>query len=355
MQAGRAEAVTLADVSDRVTDDVNDVADSTTGGLSDALLGWFDRNGRDLPWRRDRSAYRVWVSEIMLQQTQVATVVPYFKRWLERFPSVDVLAAAPLDDVLKAWEGLGYYRRARMLHRAAQQVVSDYGGELPSSEAELRKLPGIGSYTAAALAAIAFGRDAVAVDGNLKRVAARIAMLPGEVSEAQVRATLGPYLPGGRARAFNEALMDLGATVCVPKTPRCGACPITAHCAAFAAGRTDAFPTPKQRKKTPHIERYALLYRDDDGVWLRQRTTGEMLGGLWGFVLQEAKPEGATLTPVRHAYTHFRITATPVIVARPPEDAVPVSPAELSALALSKLDHKLLAAWRTARTASETV
>ncbi len=314
--------------------------------MTDALLDWFAKHARDLPWRHERTPYRVWVSEIMLQQTQVTTVIPYFQRWLERFPNVEALAAAPLDDVLKLWEGLGYYRRARLLHRAAQQVVGEYGGQLPDTEAELRRLPGIGSYTAAAIAAIAFGRDAVAVDGNLKRVAARLAMLAGEVSEAQVRATLWPYLPEGRARAFNEALMDLGASVCIPKTPRCDVCPVTAHCAAFAAGRTGEFPVPKQRKQTPHLERYALLYRDDGGVWLRQRGTDEMLGGLWGFVLQETRPAGVGLEPVRHAYTHFRITATPVVVTSPPEGAVPISPTELDDLALSKLDHKLLAAWQ---------
>ncbi|MDZ7703727.1 MAG: A/G-specific adenine glycosylase [Trueperaceae bacterium] len=323
--------------------------------MTDALLDWFAEHARNLPWRRERTPYRVWVSEMMLQQTQVATVVPYFQRWLDRFPTVEALAAAPLDDVLKAWEGLGYYRRARLLHRAARQVVDDYGGALPDSEAELRRLPGIGSYTAAALMAMAFNRDAVAVDGNLKRVAARLAMLAGEVSEGQVKATLQPYLSEGRARAFNEALMDLGATVCTPKTPRCDACPVSAYCAAFAAGRVDEFPTPKRRKETPHVTRYALLYQDEAGVWLRQRGTDEMLGGLWGFVLQQTRPEGVGLEPVRHAYTHFRITATPVIVTTPPADAVPVPLAELTALALSTLDHKLLAAWRTSQSASETV
>ena len=310
--------------------------------MTDGLLEWFYLNKRDLPWRRDKTPYRVWVSEVMLQQTQVATVIPYFERWMKRFPNVDALAEAPLDEVLKMWEGLGYYRRARLLHAGAQEVVRDYGGRLPENYDALLELPGIGTYTAAAISSLVFNEDVLAVDGNVKRVAARLFMISGVVTEKAAKKNLLPHLPRGRAGAFNEALMELGATVCTPKAPLCQSCPVSENCAAFRRGQVARFPEPKARKNVPHLERYALAYQRDDALYLRQRSESEMLGGLWGFPLTEDLPKGKRLKEVQHAYTHFKITVTPVLVEEEPEDAEPVSLASISGLALSKLDHKIL-------------
>ncbi len=222
--------------------------------LASRLKRWFGKNRRSLPWRKEpRKAYHVWVSEIMLQQTQVAAVVPYFKKWIRLFPSIRTLAAAPADDVLKAWEGLGYYRRARALHEAAGIIVASRGGRMPRSSRELRKLPGIGGYTAAAIASLAFGEDILCVDGNVKRVAARVFAINGKVTEKAVRENLEPMLPEGRAGLFNEALMELGATCCMPCDPSCGACPIKSSCRALLAGRVRELPAPGPRKRVPFV------------------------------------------------------------------------------------------------------
>ena len=310
--------------------------------MTDALLEWFHQFKRDLPWRRERTPYRVWVSEVMLQQTQVKTVIPYFERWMERFPNVNTLAESPLDEVLKAWEGLGYYRRARLLHAGAQEVAEDYRGRLPDEYEALLRLPGIGTYTAAAISSLVFNGNVLAVDGNVKRVAARLFTLPGVVTEKAAKEPLLPYLPRGRAGAFNEALMELGATLCTPKSPLCSNCPVSKHCAAFQRGRVANFPQPKAKKNVPHLERYALLYRRGHSLYLRQRRENEMLGGLWGFPLAENAPIGERLREVKHTYTHFKITVTPVLVEEKPEDAEPVPLTSLAELALSKLDHKIL-------------
>ncbi len=331
--------------------------------MTNALLSWFARDKRDLPWRHRRTPYRVWVAEVMLQQTQAATVSPYFKRWMARFPDLGSLAAASLDEVLKAWEGLGYYRRARLLHRAARQVMSAHGGRLPERYAELLTLPGIGSYTAAAIASLAFGERVLAVDGNVKRVAARLFMLPGQPGESKVRAALEPLLPATRAGAFNEALMELGATVCTP-FPDCPRCPVKGYCAAYGAGRVAEFPNPKLKRVVPQLSRFALIYRRNGALWLYRRGEEEMLGGLWGFPLIEASsgpaPQGRRLKPLKHAYTHFRITAQPVIIeAHPAKGLLPgagrfVSTEDISTLALSKLDHKIYEAFRAAEDAEDS-
>ena len=311
--------------------------------FADALLSWFAAEARSLPWREARTPYRVWVSEAMLQQTRVGTVIPYFGRWLERFPTVETLAAAPLGDVLKAWEGLGYYRRARLLHEGAKVVVTEHGGRLPETYSDLLKLPGFGPYTAAAVASIAFGESVLAVDGNVKRVASRLFRLSGEVRALEVEQHLNPHLPGQDAGTFNEALMDLGATVCTPRSPHCGACPISGFCEAFQTGEVGKFPQPKKRKAVPELCRYALVCQKGSALWVRKRPETEMLGGLWGFVLSETEPEGVRLEPVRHAYTHFKLTATPVLVEHPPAEGGWLERSEVSTLALSKLDHKILA------------
>ncbi len=294
------------------------------------LLAWFDRQARDLPWRRDRTSYRVWVSEVMLQQTQVETVLDYYARFLERFPTVHDLAAATQEEVLKLWEGLGYYRRARLMHKAAQVVVADYGGELPADVNALRDLPGIGRYTAGALASIVFGIPTPAVDGNVRRVMARVLALP-DPTAAELDDAVGAWIPEDAPGDFAEGLMELGATLCRPQSPRCLLCPWRALCRARALGRQEAFPAPKPRKSIPHYEvAAAVTLREEDGrILVARRPTESMLGGLWEFpggkqepgetlpetLRRELQEEmaiqvavGQELTVIEHAYTHFRIT-----------------------------------------------
>ncbi len=311
--------------------------------FADDLLEWFASQGRRLPWRELRTPYRVWVSETMLQQTQVGTVIPYFERWLLHFPTLGALAAAPLEEVLKAWEGLGYYRRARLLHEGARRVRADYAGKLPETYDELSQLPGIGPYTAAAISSLAFGETVLAVDGNVKRVASRLFCLPGEPVPRAVKEKLEPHLPHTRAGAFNEALMDLGRVVCTPRTPRCAVCPVHAYCGAFQSGQVAAFPAAKARKKVPHHHRFAHVCLQDGNLWLYRRAQNEMLGGLWGFVLSDAAPPGRQLRPVEHAYTHFRLTATPVLTGTLPTCGRWVESGELPTLAFSRLDYKIFA------------
>jgi A/G-specific adenine glycosylase len=298
------------------------------------LLAWYDRQRRDLPWRDERDPYRVWVSEVMLQQTQVATVIPYYERFLRRFPSLADLAAASLDEVLKAWEGLGYYARARHLHAAARQVMADYAGRLPASYASLRQLPGLGDYTAGALASIAFGEQVPAVDGNVKRVLARLFAISQPVSGGaaarRLRAAAAELTPPDRPGDFNQALMELGATLCLPAAPRCLLCPVQAECAGLAQGIQESLPVKSPHRKLPHYDVTAAVIRRDDGCLLiAQRKPEAMLGGLWEFpggkcqpgealpdcLRREIREElgveievGRQLTTIRHSYTHFRIS-----------------------------------------------
>ena len=218
-----------------------------------ALLNHFDRRRRPLPWRRGRTPYRVMVSEFMLQQTRAETVIPYYDRWLRRFPGWDALADAPADDVLLAWKGLGYYRRARSLHRTAMIVRERYGGRLPEDPAELRTLPGVGEYTAGAVASIAFGLPVPAVDGNVKRVLSRL-MDVGDPTATLLRDEATRLLDPERPGDFNEAMMELGATVCTPRSPRCDDCPVRPHCIADKAGTVSDRPLARQRRPLPRVD-----------------------------------------------------------------------------------------------------
>src|SRR5689334_10080684 len=252
---------------------------------ADALLAWYDRHRRVLPWRaaagETADPYRVWLSEIMLQQTTVKAVAPYFLRFTARWPNVEALAAAPLDDVLKAWAGLGYYARARNLHVCAKAVSTECGGRFPDTEDGLRALPGIGVYTAAAIAAIAFGRRAVAIDGNIERVIARLYAIETELpaAKADIRARAEALVPQQRAGDFTQAMMDLGAAICTPKKPVCGICPWMEVCEARARGDAETFP-----RKPPKVEgkmRYGasfVVIRVDDQVLVRTRPTKGLLG-----------------------------------------------------------------------------
>ena len=294
-----------------------------------ALLRWFTAQARPLPWRTERTPYRVWVSEVMLQQTQVETVRDYFTRFMARFPDIAALATASQEEVLKLWEGLGYYSRARALHRAAQQVQAQHGGQLPADVAALQALPGIGPYTAGAIASLAFGIPVPAVDGNVRRVLARVLAWEQpqpRALEAAARLLVPPTAPG----AFNEALMELGAICCRPQSPDCAHCPWQDWCRALAQGQPELFPASRPRKVLPHYDVVAAVtLRGDGRVLVAQRRQEDMLGGLWEFpggkregdetlaaaLRRELQEElaitvnvGEQLLIVRHAYTHFRIT-----------------------------------------------
>ncbi len=297
------------------------------------LLRWFDRNGRhDLPWQSPRDPYRVWVSEIMLQQTQVSTVIPYFERFMARFPDVAGLAAADLDAVLHLWTGLGYYARARNLHRAAGVIVAEHGGCFPADFEAVLALPGIGRSTAGAILAQALDQRHAILDGNAKRVLARhraIAGWPGQKAvEKALWAAAEDCTPHARVADYTQAIMDLGATVCTRARPDCAACPVNADCAARAEGRQADFPGRRPRKALPERHTRMLLLRDAEGrVLLEQRPPAGIWGGLWS--LPECPPEadlhawsretlGVELDAVRdgaalsHTFTHFRLHIQPV-------------------------------------------
>lgn len=303
-------------------------------GSVQRLLAWYDAHRRNLPWRNTEDPYAIWVAEVMLQQTQVETVRGYYSRFMERFPTVAALAAASLDDVLKAWEGLGYYARARNLHAAARQVVLESGGHVPASFEALKRLPGVGRYTAAAVASIAFGRDAVALDGNLRRVLCRLFSIdddPGRPSTQRrlEKLALG-MMPAGRASEFNQALMDLGAMVCRSTRPRCLICPLTETCKSRLEGIQDELPIRATRAHRPHRDVTAGVIWDGNGRFLiTQRPLDSMLGGLWEFPGGKRRPGevlaeclrreineelgiqieiGQLLCSVDHAFTHFHMT-----------------------------------------------
>ncbi|MGB5302134.1 MAG: A/G-specific adenine glycosylase [Gemmatimonadota bacterium] len=300
---------------------------SRTAGL---LLEWFRPRRRDVPGRNESDPYRIWVAEVMAQQTRISTVIPYYESFVERFPDVETLAAAPLDAVLKAWEGLGYYSRARNLHRAAAEVRERYGGLLPEDAESLRSLPGIGAYTAGAIASIAFGRPEPAVDGNVRRVLSRLYDLeepaPGRL-EALSRELIAEA--NGQAGLLNQALMDLGSSVCTPRSPGCEACPVAGNCLALQRGTVALRPPRRRRPPLPHHDIAAALVWRGPRLLIARRPEEGLLGGLWEFpggkveagetpadgarreVREELEVEVEVLGEVariQHAYSHFRIT-----------------------------------------------
>ena len=261
--------------------------------ISPLLLAWYDQHARTLPWRGIHDPYRTWVSETMLQQTRVETVIGYFDRFLQRFPTVADLAASPEDDVLKMWEGLGYYSRARNLQKGAKQIMADFDGVIPSDVEQLRKISGVGPYTAGAIASIAFDRAVPAVDGNVIRVVSRLRGIRENVGIPSVRRALdaeaAALVPADRPGDFNQAVMDLGATVCTPGTPACEKCPLQCCCDAYAAGDAEDLPV-LPRKNPPKVLHYAVcLIFSGDRVLMRQRTEA-MLRGLWIFPMLEGSP-----------------------------------------------------------------
>jgi A/G-specific adenine glycosylase len=260
---------------------------ASIGGMRRALLRWYARHGRDLPWRNDTDPYRVWVREIMLQQTTVAAVKPYFERFTAAFPTVQQLAAANETDVLKLWEGLGYYSRARNLHRAAQRIVADYGGRLPQDPGALQSLPGIGRYTAGAIASFAYGRRAAIVEANTLRLYARLLGYADDPRSSAGQTALWSFaesiLPRSRPGQFNQALMDLGATVCTPADPQCPRCPLRTYCRACQLGRQHEIPRPRRRAATVDLTEAALIVHKRGRYLLRRRPEGEWWAGLWDF------------------------------------------------------------------------
>ena len=262
------------------------MTEDTIRAMTAPLLAWYRAERRVLPWREEVSPYRTWVSEIMLQQTRVAAVLPYFERFMAALPDVQSLAAADDDVLMKLWEGLGYYSRARNLKRAAQRIVQDYGGVFPSDEETLRSLPGIGDYTAGAIASIAFGASVPAVDGNVLRIMARTALFYDNVlapaTKKQLTAALKAAMPA-EAGAFNQALMDLGATICLPKNPACGRCPVREHCEAYRNGKVGELPVRERNKARKVEEKTVFVLLQGGKVALHRRSDTGLLAGLWEF------------------------------------------------------------------------
>jgi A/G-specific adenine glycosylase len=303
--------------------------------FADRVLEWYDRHGRhDLPWHRDRSAYRVWVSEIMLQQTQVTTVIPYFQAFMERFPSVRDLAEAPVDDVLGHWSGLGYYARARNLQKAATRVMEDHGGEFPRQQEALEALPGIGRSTAAAIIAQAWDHRATILDGNVKRVLARYHAIPGWPGQTATLNALWQraeeHTPDTRARDYTQAIMDLGAMVCTRSRPDCEGCPVSADCLAHARGEVHLYPGRKPKKAKPEKITWMVILEDHDGrILLERRPPSGIWGGLWSLPeldpaygpeeLQDACErqlglrchEPALISGFRHTFSHYHLHILP--------------------------------------------
>jgi len=338
------------------------------------LLAWYDRSARVMPWRSNPSPYHTWVSEIMLQQTQVATVIPYFERWVERFPTLESLAEAELEEVLIMWEGLGYYSRARNLHKAARLVVSEHSGELPADSKALIKLPGIGRYTAGAILSIAFNQRQPALDGNIRRVYTRLLDSNEPIRTPQSEKLLWDFaersLPHARPGDFNQALMDLGATICLPQAPECARCPLQDDCLAFQHGAQNDLPVKVKKSAIPHLIVGAGVVRSNSKVLIARRPPRGLLGSLWEFpggkleasdqdiracIRRELIEELNLKVTVNelvgiysHAYTHFKVTVhayfcEPEAGERIVEtaDLKWAAPAELDAYAMGKVDRRI--------------
>ncbi len=298
-----------------------------------ALVAWYQQNRRILPWREDPQPYRVWVSEIMLQQTQVDTVIPYFERFLAQFPTLETLANADQESVLKAWEGLGYYSRARNLHKAAKTVIQDWQGTIPDTYENLQKLPGLGPYCAAAVTSIAFGHPVPVVDGNVIRVFARFWGIEDDIRQPKVRNLifdrLTPIIQAFNPSDFNQAMMELGALICKPKSPLCHQCPLATDCVAYQTQQTDRLPVKSKAAPVPHHTIVVGVIWKDGKILVGKRRQDQMLGGLWEFPGGKCEPNesleealkrevleetglnvkvGPPYCTVQHAYTHFKIT-----------------------------------------------
>jgi A/G-specific adenine glycosylase len=352
------------------------LADSDIAALRRALLAWYRRNARDLPWRRTRDPYRIWLAESMLQQTRIDTALPYYRRFVERFPNVRALADARLDDVLRLWAGLGYYTRARNLHKTARIVAREHRGEFPRTATGLQHLPGVGRYTAGAIASMAFGQRAAVVDGNIKRVLTRLLAIEACIEATETTRRLwqlaerlvAPRAPG----AFNQALMELGGRVCVSKNPACPRCPLRKWCAAAARGIQGRLPKRGHKKPVPRVQAVAAAFRSNGGYLIVKRPAEGLLGGLWELPsaeVHDGEPHaeslrkhlrdafgvqvsvGEALGVVRHAFSHrllelhvYRCHVRGTLAARSERDHVRwVLPRQLEHFAFASVDRKALA------------
>ncbi|ASS77125.1 A/G-specific adenine glycosylase [Tumebacillus algifaecis] len=293
-----------------------DVNIQTARAVGGKIYDWYEMVKRDLPWRRTRDPYKIWVSEVMLQQTRVETVIPYWNRFMELFPTIEALADAPEPDILKAWEGLGYYSRVRNLQKGAQVVREKFAGRVPDTLDEISTLPGVGPYTAGAILSIAYDVDVPAVDGNVFRVLSRIFLIEEDIMKPKTRRTfegLAEFLiPTGRAASFNQGLMELGATICIPKNPRCQSCPVQEHCRALDEGMQEAFPVKEKKKPPRPVDMTAALLRDGDRVLIRRRPDKGLLAGMWEFPGGE-RVEGLSLEEslITHLTEAFGVTVAP--------------------------------------------
>ena len=342
--------------------------------IANSLLEWYKLNARHLPWRQQPEPYHIWISEIMLQQTRVETVVPYYKRWMCRFPTLTALASASLQEVLVVWEGLGYYQRARNIHKTAQLISTKYGGKLPDDPKTLLSLPGIGRYSAAAIASIAFGLDEPVLDGNVRRVIARLfdVRLPVRSNEGEklLRQIAATHLPPSKAGEYNQALMDLGATICTPRRPLCLECPLNEMCQAYNLGLQEERPIIEQKQAIPHHTVTAAIIQRNGCILIAQRPPDGLLGSLWEFpggkvqagedlatclkreICEELGVKisiGESLGSYRHAYTHFRVTLHAFqcqLLDGDPQTRVHnaiiwAKPSELASYPMGKIDRKI--------------
>lgn len=340
-----------------------------------SLLRWFREEARDLPWRKSRQPYHIWLSEILLQQTRVDQGLPYYNRFLAALPTLEALAAADEHDVLKLWEGLGYYTRARNLHKAARQVMEQYGGRLPEKAELLQLLPGVGKYTAGAIASIAFNERAPVVDGNVKRVLSRLFNIAQPIDETdtgkRLWAIADSLVPASDPGDFNQAMMELGARICTPKKPDCGSCPVAGECEAYKRGVQEKRPVRKARKAVPHKEIVVAVIARDSHYLIGKRPSDGMLAGLWEFpggkleageshqhaLRRECAEElgvqvkvGGMIASVNHAYTHLKVTLNVyrcTIQSGNPRakihtDLAWVTAAEFDRYAFPKANHKFL-------------
>ena len=341
-----------------------------TAKIQKTLLQWFKKCGRDLPWRKTTDPYAIWVSEVMLQQTQVATVIPYYSKFLKSFPTIRHLSKADLSKVLKAWEGLGYYSRARNLHRAAGIVMNHFNGKMPDQLKDLLHLPGIGRSTAGAILSFAFHKDASILDGNAMRVLSRLFAVsgtPGERKTEQVLWQISEFLiPKGFSNPFNQALMDLGSLLCTPKEPQCSECPLRDLCKGRASGKPERYPSKRIKRTIPYVESVSGVIKKDGKVLLNQRPPSGLLGGLWEFpnwrieekqrsrlrlrlrkyIQQETKMNVEVkefLGVLHHTYSHFKLTLNVFVCRHLNGDGkgkwVPIK--NLRLLPMSRIDRRI--------------
>jgi len=331
------------------------LAYSTPSQIRSAMLSWYDDHARVLPWRstpdQKPDSYHVWLSEVMLQQTTVQAVIPYFEKFITRWPTVLDLAKASQDDVMREWAGLGYYSRARNLHKCAVTVANDYGGEFPSDIKTLKSLPGIGDYTSAAIASIAFDVPATVIDGNVERVISRLYRIRAPLPDSKpvIRDYANPLFVGDnldRPSCFAQSVMDLGATICTPKSPKCYLCPINEYCEAHHEGDATIYPIKKKKAKIPERHAVAYIYINDGQVGVERRPEKGMLGGMMGFPTSEWIDISQDLpqmtdhnNKIRHVFTHFALTLYPVVLRKPHDKMVKYE--EIDAIGLPTLFQKL--------------